>query len=95
MAGMLSAILPGSGKAYAGRWKDGVIAFIMTSSTAFISARGFNKNPSSIYPWIMGSFAVAYYSGNIYGSAQAALKYNKKREDEWVDKTRAYILDDN
>ena len=95
LAGMLSAVLPGSGKAYAGRWKDGLIAFIMTSSTAFISVRGFNKNPNSIYPWIMGSFALVYYSGNIYGSGQAALKYNKMREDEWVDKTRAFILDDN
>ena len=70
LAGILSAIIPGSGKAYAGRWKDGVIAFIISSSSAFISIKGFNKNPSSIYPWIMGSFAVAYYSGNIYGSSQ-------------------------
>lgn len=95
LAGILSAIIPGSGKAYAGRWKDGIIAFIMTSSTAFISVRGFNKDPNSIYPWIMGTFAAVYYSGNIYGSSQAAFKYNKMREDELVDKARPYILNDN
>jgi tetratricopeptide (TPR) repeat protein len=95
LAGLFSAVLPGSGKAYSGRWKDGVISFLMTSTAAFVAVRGFNKNPHSFYPWAMGTLSVVYYSGNIYGSAQAAKKYNKNKEDELVNKTRSYILTDN
>lgn len=94
LACLLSAVIPGSGKVYAGKWKDGVISLLMTSSAAFISVKAFNKNPESIYPWIMGTMAVVYYSGNIYGSSQAALKYNKYKEDELVGKTRDFILRD-
>jgi tetratricopeptide (TPR) repeat protein len=94
LAAVLSAIIPGSGKAYAGKWKDGLISFLMTSSAAFVSVQGFNKNSKSAYPWIMGSLALVYYSGNIYGSAQTALKYNKNKEDELVSKTRDFILRD-
>ncbi len=95
LAGFLSVIIPGSGKAYAGRWKDGIISFLMTSTSAFMAVRGFNKNPKSFYPWAMGTLSVVYYSGNIYGSTQAAYKYNKEKEDELVSKTRDFILRDN
>lgn len=95
LAGLFSAVLPGSGKAYSGRWKDGVISFLMTSTAAFVAVRGFNKNPNSFYPWAMGTLSAVYYSGNIYGSVQAAKKYNKNKEDELVNKTRSYILTDN
>lgn len=94
LAGLFSAVIPGSGKAYAGKWKDGVISLLMTSTAAFISVRAFNKNSGSVYPWIMGTMAVVYYSGNIYGSSQTALKYNKFKEDELVGKTRDFILRD-
>lgn len=95
LAGILSVIIPGSGKAYAGKWKDGLVSFLMTSSTAFMAVRGFNKNAKSFYPWAMGTLSVVYYSGNIYGSTQAAYKYNKDKEDELVSKTRDFILRDH
>ncbi len=95
LAGIFSVIIPGSGKVYAGRWKDGLISFLMTSTTAFMAVRGFNKNPKSFYPWAMGTLSVVYYSGNIYGSTQTANKYNKDKENELVNKTRDFILRDN
>ena len=67
----------------------------MTSSAAFVSVRGFNKNPHNFYPWAMGTISAVYYSGGIYGSVQAAKKYNKNKEDDLVNKTRSYILTDN
>jgi hypothetical protein len=87
--------VPGTGKVYSGRWKDGLIAFVMTSSVAFISIRGFQNNPQKIYPWVTGTLALGYYSGNIYGSIQAANKYNQIIEDELAKKTLDYILTDN
>ena len=95
LAGIFSACLPGLGKAYIGRWKDGLISFIMTSSAAFISVRGFNQDRKSFYPWVFSSMAFMYYSGNIYGSTQAAMKYNKLKEDELVNKTLNFVLTNN
>lgn len=95
LAGILSVFIPGLGKAYAGKWKDGLVSFLMTSSSVFLTVRGFNKNPNGFYPWAMGTLSVVYYSGNIYGSTQAASKYNKNKEDELVLKTRDFILRDH
>ncbi|MCL6101433.1 MAG: hypothetical protein M1292_02935 [Bacteroidetes bacterium] len=95
LAGLLSVCIPGAGKVYAGRWKDGIISLFMTSSAAFFSVRGFKNNGNGFYPWFLGTMAVMYYSGNIYGSTQAVIKYNKLKEDELVEKTRSFILTDN
>jgi tetratricopeptide (TPR) repeat protein len=95
LAAIFSAIIPGSGKVYAGRWKDGLISFLMTSTTTFIAVKGLRKNPNSFYPWAMGTLSVVYYTGNIYGSANAVYKRNKQKEDELVNKTRDFILINN
>ena len=94
MAGLFSAIIPGAGKIYAGKWKDGVISFLMTSTSAFLAVRAYNQNKNGIYPWVIGTMSIAYYSGNIYGSSKAVLKYNKEKEDELVKKTSDFILGD-
>lgn len=94
LAGLLSTILPGSGKAYAGKWKDGLISFVMTTTASFVAIRGFVKDGNSFYPWIMGSMAVAYYSGNIYGSTVAAKKYNTDKEDELAKQALDFVLTD-
>ena len=95
LAGLLSTIIPGSGKIYAGRWKDGLIALFMTSSTAFVSIKGFQNDHHKFYPWALGTIAAVYYSGNIYGSSQAAKKYNEGKEDALSQKAYDYILSDN
>jgi tetratricopeptide (TPR) repeat protein len=94
LAGLLSTIIPGSGKVYAGKWKDGLISFVMTTTASFVAIRGFVKDRNSVYPWIMGSMAIAYYSGNIYGSAVAAKKYNTDKEDELAKQALDFVLTD-
>jgi tetratricopeptide (TPR) repeat protein len=94
LAGLFSTIIPGSGKVYAGKWKDGLISFVMTTTASFVAIRGFVKDRNSVYPWIMGSMAVAYYSGNIYGSAVAAKKYNTDKEDELAKQALDFVLTD-
>jgi tetratricopeptide (TPR) repeat protein len=94
LVGILSTILPGSGKAYSHRWKDGLISFVMTASTGFVAVRGFNRSNQSVYPWIMGTLFTVYYTGNIYGSVQAANKFNKSKEDEWTNQVRDFVLHD-
>ncbi len=77
LAAGLSAIIPGSGKIYAGYWQDGLISVLMIGLTSWQAYRGFNQDgASSVYGWIYGGFAGALYLGNIYGSGKAANKYN-------------------
>ncbi|MDD2323626.1 MAG: hypothetical protein EOL88_11320 [Bacteroidia bacterium] len=74
---LLSAIFPGSGKAYCGYWKDGLFSFIMIGLSGWQAYSGFTKKGvSSVYGWINSSLALAFYSGNIYGSIKAAHQYN-------------------
>ena len=75
LAAMLSAIVPGSGYVYAGRYGDGVTAFLINAlwiagvvtgiSAEYYAAAG-----------IVAGVGVPFYLGNIYGSANAAQKWN-------------------
>lgn len=69
-AGLLSAIIPGSGKIYAGRLGEGVSAFLMTAGMALVTYENFRKDgwndPKTIF---FGSIFTTFYIGNIWGSA--------------------------
>lgn len=70
VAGVLSGIVPGLGKIYAGKPKQGIAAFVVTSLLATQSIEGYLKggikDPRFI---IYGSIASVFYISNIYGSA--------------------------
>jgi len=77
---IFSSIIPGSGKIYAGDWKDGIVNFFMVVLPAYQAYRGFTiKGIRSPYGWIYGSIAFTFYGGNIYGSVKSANKYNRKK----------------
>ena len=77
LAALMSAILPGSGKAYTGRWGDAMISFLFVASNSWASYRAFKKKgPESLNGWLFGSLAFSFYSANIWGSGRAAKKYN-------------------
>jgi hypothetical protein len=89
VAGTMSAIVPGSGKVYTGNWKDGVISLIMISATTFQAYRGYNRNGfESPKFWIFGGLTMGFYTGNIYGSAKAAQKFNRKQQDALIKKSK-------
>jgi len=75
LAGSMSAILPGSGYLYAGNYGDGLMAFFV--NTLFIAGTVTAVNQHN-YPtaYIVGGFGLPFYIGNIYGSANAARKWN-------------------
>jgi hypothetical protein len=77
LAGTLSGIIPGLGQTYAGNWKDGIFALILTGSSTYQAYRGFHKDGiNSAYGWVFSALATAFYSANIYGAVKAANKYN-------------------
>lgn len=92
LAASMSAIVPGSGKVYAGQWKDGIIGFLFIASSAWQSYRGFQKNGvESAYGWIFGGISFGFYTGNIFGSYKAVRQYNQQKDNSIVSKTRSYI----
>jgi TM2 domain-containing membrane protein YozV len=73
----MSAIIPGSGKAYSKRWGDAIISFIFVGTNTFAAYRAFSKKGiNSTNGWIFGSLAFSFYSANLWGSFKAAKNYN-------------------
>jgi hypothetical protein len=80
LAACMSAIVPGSGKWYAGERKDAVIGFVTIGMMAYQAYRGFRKDgTSSVYGWISAGLGAGFYVGNIYGSARSAKRYNDRK----------------
>lgn len=91
MAGLFSAIVPGSGRVYTNDYANGIISLLFVAGTAYQSYVRFNKNGIRSYGgWIYGGISAGFYIGNIYGSAMSAGYYNKmkKREIDEMVKTR-------
>jgi hypothetical protein len=69
LAGTLSAILPGSGKIYAGKTGEGISSFLLMTFLAAITVENYIKAGPRNYKTIgFGSLFTIFYIGNIYGS---------------------------
>lgn len=80
VAGLLSAVIPGSGKWYAHERKDAIVGFISIAALTYQAYRGFRKDgQKSVYGWISAGLGAGFYLGNIYGSAKSAKRFNKRQ----------------
>jgi hypothetical protein len=94
IAGSMSAIIPGTGKVYAGEWKDGLFSFVIITSTAFQAYRGFSrKGTNSVYGWAMGTLCLGFYSGNIYGACKSVKVFNKRLKDKISNRAELLFRD--
>lgn len=93
LAALLSVIVPGAGRAYIGRWGDGVFSFALVGAPAGFAAYEFSRSGvSSVGGWILASVGGLFYLGDIYGSAIGAVIYNREQADELNTKIKeAYI----
>jgi tetratricopeptide (TPR) repeat protein len=74
-AGILSAVVPGSGHVYAGHYGDGITSLFLNG--LFIAGTVMSvKQENYAVAGIVGTIGVPFYIGNIYGAANAATKYN-------------------
>jgi TM2 domain-containing membrane protein YozV len=82
LAGALSALIPGLGRVYLGRWPDGLLSFLLVGTTGALAAQGFYQDGrDSVRGWILGSVAALLYAGNVYGSAVGAVVQRRDAED--------------
>ena len=93
LAATFSLILPGSGKAYCGYWKDGLISLLFVSANAWQTYRGYSKfGIKSTHFYFFTGLTAGFYIGNIYGSWKAAKRYNKKANDKIRHESENFIL---
>lgn len=82
LAGTMSALVPGTGKMYAGRTSDGLYSLALIGGASWLAYRGFRDDgTSSVKGWLLGSVGAVLYVGNIYGSVVAVRLYNANHEE--------------
>ncbi|MEO0897879.1 MAG: hypothetical protein AAFY71_15840 [Bacteroidota bacterium] len=92
VGGVLSAIIPGTGKIYAKQWKDGVIGLLFVGSLAFSTYRQFNRGGTDNWlTFVYGGLTLGFYAGNVFGSWKAVKRYNQRIDNEIIQQTKARI----
>ena len=85
LAGVLSTIVPGSGRLYTGRFGDTVTTLFTVGLTGWQAYDGFHRDGlSSVKGWTLGTLCGIFYVGNIYGSVISARVYNQHVTDEFL-----------
>ena len=94
LAGMLSAIIPGSGKMYVGEWGDGITALLATGLLAFLAYDNFRAEHNT-RAWIFTGIGAFFYGGNIYGSVATAQIYNARINFEFNEGIKLFLEREN
>jgi len=94
LAGIMSAIIPGSGKAYVGDTSDGIVAFLVTGILVFLAYDNFQADHLT-RAWIFTGLAGLFYGGNIYGSIASAQIHNAKITFEFNESLHIYLQKNN
>jgi len=90
LAGIMSAILPGSGYIYAEHYGDGITAFLINGLFIAGTVTAINQENYAL-AGIVGGIGAPFYLGNIYGSANAAKKWNLGVRNEVIEKIRSTL----
>lgn len=94
LSGILSAIIPGSGKIYLGEIGDGIAAFLATSVFTFLSYDNFTHD-HKFRGWLFSGLGFFFYAGNIYGSVAAAQIYNAEIDHQYNANLKEYLKNKN
>ncbi len=92
LAGSISAIVPGGGKVYCGNWIDGIFSFLFVTTSAWLTYKSYQKNGFNFNSALIGTFALSFYSANIYGSVKSAKRYNQKINQSFRSKADDILL---
>jgi putative component of membrane protein insertase Oxa1/YidC/SpoIIIJ protein YidD len=83
-AGLLSAVLPGAGQAYAGRPADGLVSLLLTGAFVWTSVEAFDENLEAAGA-ITGAVGLLFYASGILGATKAAHAFNDAAQRDWFD----------
>lgn len=80
-AAIFSTIIPGAGKIYTGELSDGIISFIATTVSLYLSVNNFQNN-HQFRGWVFAGISSLFYVSNIYGSYISAKKFNYESKNK-------------
>ncbi len=89
-AAILSAIIPGLGKFYAGEFGDGITALLFTGLFTYLAVDKFQRDQKTS-AWLFTALAAFFYGGNIYGSAAAVQNYNASIKFNFDNEVKLYL----
>jgi hypothetical protein len=75
LAGVMSALIPGSGHIYAGHYGDGIASLFLNGLFMAGTVVAIRQESYAV-AGIVGVIGLPFYFGNIYGAANAATKWN-------------------
>ena len=80
---LLSAIVPGLGRIYAGRVGDGIYTLLTIASTSYFAYSFYreNKKPGA---YIFAGLSIFFYAGDIFGSYIAVNMYNNMVKEKFI-----------
>lgn len=77
LAAGLSAVVPGAGSFYVGRYAEGSLAFFLTAVLAYAASTSFQQDHVAAGT-VFGVLGLAFYAGGIYAAANGAHKHNDR-----------------
>lgn len=80
MAASMSAIVPGSGKAFYGRWGDALVNLLVVGGTLGGAAALWERDRE--FALTLGVIGAFFYGGNVYGSYVGAKWFNEQQHRE-------------
>jgi outer membrane protein assembly factor BamD (BamD/ComL family) len=89
-AGVMSAVVPGSGYFYAEHYADGITAFLINALAIAGTVTAVYQENYAV-AGIIGGIGLPFYLGNIYGSANAAKKWNLSVRKELRNKIQVTL----
>jgi tetratricopeptide (TPR) repeat protein len=87
LAGSLSAVLPGAGSVYVGRYAEGALAFFVNTLFIVSTVSAFQNDQPALGA-VLGVIALAFYGGSIYAAVNGAHKHNDRALAAYLDDQR-------
>jgi hypothetical protein len=89
LAGVLSAVFPGSGQAYSGHWVDAAQALFFVGAFAFTSGVAYAYETQGDRPYVLTAVSLSltgiFHIANIWGAARTAQLYNQRQRDLFLE----------
>lgn len=87
LAGGLSALVPGAGSAYGGRWSEAALAFFINALFIGATLEAVREDDDGL-ALVLGIGALAFYAGNIYAAVNGAHKFNNRIRAAYLTQQR-------
>ncbi|MBN1754612.1 tetratricopeptide repeat protein [bacterium] len=84
LAKWLSAVVPGSGQIYAGKWKEGINSLLLNTAFGYLTGRTLVNEKffqSAVIFYLLWS---RYYFGSSYNAEKIAIEYNQTKSQQLI-----------